>query len=344
MFDALLKRLGAFRRGTAAGGAPKVQTPRRETAGPGRPPEQPWMDLQALMAIESLELRVQRLVHGISRGHHRSARRGYSAEFSEYRPYSPGDDLRHLDWRRLARTDRPFLRQYEDESDWGCLVLIDLSGSMSYGSMAHTKADYARTLAGTLGVFLHNQGDPVGLLRMARDSGDAVPLGHSSKQLAHWWGLLAAEPGGRDSGLASAFESVPLLLRRPGLVVVVSDFLSAPQTWSAPLRQVRAARHEVVFFEVLDPHETEFPFDGDTQFQDLETPRSIDVDASRARAAYLDRINAHRHDVANECEEQSVLLIPARTDTPLEPVLRQALTGIGKRRARSLAIQRGTAP
>ncbi len=343
MFDALLKRFGAFRRDTHPGGVRPVEMPRSEAVLTASDAEQPWMDLQALMAIESLELRVQRLVQGIYRGQHRSARRGYSAEFSEYRPYSPGDDLRHLDWRRLARTDRPYLRQYEEESDWGCLVLLDLSGSMGYGSLSHTKADYARTLAGTLGVYLHNQGDPVGLLRLSKDSGDAIPIGRSSKQLSRWWSLLAADPAGRDSSLAQAFETVPVLLKRPGLVVVISDFLSAPQAWAAPLKQLRAARHEVVFFEVLDPHELEFPFDGDTQFQDLETLRQLDVDASRARTDYLERFNAHRKRVADECEEQSVLFIPAHTHTPLEPILRQAISGIGRRGARSSTGQGGPA-
>lgn len=343
MFETLLKGFKAFRRDTTPTAGDSGEGSRRTTPSTHPKWEQPWMDLQALMAIESLELRVQRLVQGIYRGQHRSARRGYSAEFSEYRPYSPGDDLRHLDWRRLARTDRPFLRQYEDESDWGCLVVIDLSGSMAYGSLPHTKADYARTLAGTLGVFLHNQGDPVGLLRLARDSGDAVPPGHSSKQLSRWWALLAADAAGQHSCFSSAFATVPVLLKRPGLVVVVSDFLSDPLTWAAPLRQLRAARHEVVFFEVLDPQELHFDFEGDTQFEDLESSRKLDLDASVARSAYLDRMTAHRQRVAGECEDQSVLLIPAHTHTPIEPVLHQALSGIGKGRSQKPSFLKGAA-
>ncbi len=340
----LSRILTAFRR--AAPYRPsRARESAQHTPSPGRSrAEQPWMDLQALMAIDSLELRVQRLVHGVRRGLHRSARRGYSAEFSEYRPYSPGDDLRHLDWRRLARTDRPFLRQYEDESEWGCLVILDLSGSMAFGSLPYTKADYARTLAGTLGVFLHNQGDPVGLLRLARNSGDVVPLGHSPKQISRWWALLAAEPDGMDASLGSAFSSIPVLLKRPGLVVVVSDFLGDPQKWSEPLRQLRAARHEVLFFEVLDPQELEFTFEGDMQFEDLENARKLDLNASKARDAYLQRIQSHRNRVAAECAEQSVLLIPAHTHTPLEPVLRQAISGIAKRRAQKSAGTGGPRP
>lgn len=335
MFDALFKSLGALWRDAPAGSGRSGEKAGSE--GSGTVPEAglPWMDLHALMAINSLELRVQRLVQGVYRGQHRSTRRGHSAEFSEYRPYTPGDDLRHLDWRRLARTDRPFLRQYEDESDWGCLVLLDLSGSMAFGSMAHTKADYGRTLAGTLGVFLHDQGDPVGLLRLCRDSKDAIPLSRSSKQLSRWWALLAAGPAGMDSSLASAFDSVPLLLKRPGLVMVVSDFLADPQTWAASVRQLRAARHEVVFLEVLDPHELEFPFQGDTQFQDLENARRLDVDASRARENYLERMQAHRKRLLEACENQSILLIPAHTHMPLEPVLREVLNGIRRHDVRS---------
>jgi uncharacterized protein (DUF58 family) len=290
----------------------------------------PWMDVPALMAIHSLELRVRRLVEGLSRGIHRSVRRGYSTEFTEYRPYTPGDDLRHMDWRRLARTDRPYVRQYEEESEWGCLVVMDLSASMALGTPS--KADYGRTLAGTLGMFLHNQGDPVGLLRFSVDPGEVVPVRHGPRQLARWWSLLAAEPAGRGTGLAKAMDGALRLLKRPGLVVVVSDLLTDPASWAEPLRLLRAARHEVVFFEVLDAQELEFPFGGDTRFENLEEPRAMDVDAGRAREAYLQRLAEHRTAVRAQCARESAPLLCARTDKPLEPVLRAALGEIERLR------------
>ncbi len=318
-----------------------------QPAGPARSnlagaaPVAPWMDVSALMAISSLELRVRRLVEGLNRGIHRSARRGYSTEFTEYRPYTPGDDLRHMDWRRLARTDRPFVRQYEEESEWGCLVVMDLSASMGFGSLAHSKADYGRTLAGTLGTFLHGQGDPVGLLRFANALEDAVPVRRLSRQMSRWWPLLAAPPAGGDTALGRALEGAHRMLKRPGLVVVVSDLLAPPGSWSEPLRLLRAARHAVVVFEVLDPQELEFRFEGDTRFEHLEWTLRLDLDASQARAAYLERLAAHREACAALCAGEGVPLLLARTDLPLEPLLRSAFSEIARLRANASGGRKG---
>ena len=290
----------------------------------------PWMDVPTLMAIGSLELRVRRLVEGLSRGIHRSVRRGYSTEFTEYRPYTPGDDLRHMDWRRLARTDRPFVRQYEEESEWGCLVVMDLSASMGFGSLSHSKADYGRTLAGTLGTFLNGQGDPVGLLRFADELGDIVPVRRLARQLSRWWPLLAAPPAGDGTGLGKAMEGALRLLKRPGLVAVVSDLLTPPGSWAEPLSLLRAARHEVVVFEVLDPQELEFRYEGDTRFEHMESPLRLDMDASQVREAYLQRLSAHREACAALCESEGVPLLSARTDLPLEPLLRSAFSEIAR--------------
>ena len=301
----------------------------------------PWMDVSTLMAISSLELRVRRLVEGLNRGIHRSARRGYSTEFTEYRPYTPGDDLRHMDWRRLARTDRPFVRQYEEESEWGCLVVMDLSASMGFGSLPHSKADYGRTLAGTLGTFLHGQGDPVGLLRFANALEDVVPVRRFSRQMARWWPLLAAPPAGGGTGLGKALEGAHRLLKRPGLVVVVSDLLAPTNSWSEPLRLLRAARHAVVIFEVLDPQELEFRYEGDTRFEHLESPLRLDLDASQARASYLERLATHREACAALCASEGIPLLSARTDLPLEPLLRSAFSEMARLRPDSSGGRKG---
>ena len=290
------------------------------------------MDVPTLMAMRSLELRVRRLVQGVQRGIHRSSRRGYSTEFSEYRPYTPGDDLRHLDWRRMARTDRPYVRQYEEESDWGCLVVADLSASMAFGSLGYSKADYARTLAGTFATLLHEQGDPVGLLRFAADAGEVVPMRHSPRQMARWWAMLDAEPAGAGTSVGLALEGAFRLMRRPGLVVVISDFLSAPALWAEPLRQLRAARNEVLCWEVLDPQEREFLFEGDTRFEDLESGRRLDVHAVQAREGYLERLRIHRESVAAQCAAEGVALLEAPTSGAFEPVLRSALDVVSRKR------------
>ena len=322
---------GWFQRLFSQNGAARPEPP----SAPQTPSHsRPWMDVPTLMAIRSLEMRVQHLVHGLQRGIHRSVRRGSSSEFTEYRPYTPGDDLRHMDWRRLARTDRPFVRQYEDESDWGCLFIVDLSASMAFGSLAHSKADYARTLAGTLATFLHSQGDPVGLLRFAAQPGSLIPVRHAPRQMTRWWPVLAANPSGHGTGLAQALEQAVQSLKRPGLVVVVSDLLAPSDSWASPLRLLRTAHHEVVFFEVLDPQELEFPFTGDTRFEHLESASHLDLDAARARESYLQNLALHRNSVARLCANASAPLIHAHTHLPLEPILRSALQEIARLRHR----------
>jgi uncharacterized protein (DUF58 family) len=292
----------------------------------------PWLDLPTLMAIQSLELRVRRLVQGVQRGIHRSVRRGYSNEFSEYRPYVPGDDLRHMDWRRMARTDRPYVRQYEDDSEWRCIVVADLSASMAFGSLSYSKADYARTLAGTLGAFLYGQGDAVGLLRFADGVGEAVPVRHAQRQMSRWWHLLAAPPSGEATELGSALQCAQQLMRRAGLVVVVSDFLASLDFLGESLGVLSAAGHQVVLFEVLDPQEIQFSFEGNTRFEMLEGGRVVDVDAAQVRHGYLERMRVHRELLKTTAAEHGALLFESVTSIPLEPLLRSALAGIAKRR------------
>ena len=320
---------GGFKKGT---NSVRTSFATESRAGDRHAVARPWLDLPTLMAIQSLELRVRRLVQGIQRGIHRSVRRGYSNEFSEYRPYVPGDDLRHMDWRRMARTDRPYVRQYEDESEWGCLVLVDLSASMAFGSSSYNKADYARTLAGTLGTFLHGQGDAVGLLRFADGVGDAVPLRHDQRQMSRWWPLLAAPPSGEGTDLGAALQSALQLMRRAGLVVLISDFLANPESWVESLGMLRAARHQVVLFEVLDPQEIEFSFEGDTRFEMLEGGRVVDVDAAQVRQAYLQRVREHRSSLKSLAATHGALLLEAGTHAPLEPLLRAALAGVANLR------------
>ena len=298
--------------------------------------EKPWLDLSVLMAIGSLEIRVQRMLQGLQRGLHRSMRRGYSAEFAEYRAYTPGDDLRHLDWRRMARTDRPYVRQYEDESDWTCLMVMDLSASMAFGTVGYNKAEYARTLAGTFAAALQGQGDPVGFLRFGTAVEGVVPASHAPRQMARWWALLAGQPAGSKTRLGEVLDEARRMMRRQGLVVLVSDLLVSRDAWEDALRLLRAAGHEVVVIEVLDPQEISFEYSGDTRFVGLEEALQLDLDASAVRQRYLEKMEAHRTAVEALCARESVMFWRVSTDLALEPLLRDIIARISNRRERAL--------
>jgi uncharacterized protein (DUF58 family) len=293
---------------------------------------EPWMDLGALMAIESLELRVRHGVRGVSRGIHRSLRRGTSAEFSEYRPYLPGDDLRHLDWRRMARTNRALVKQYEDEAEWTAMVVLDLSASMGLGSAGYSKGDYARTFGGTLGMFLQGQGDAVGLVRFGKSVEVVLPATPSKRRQSRWWSVMAAEPAGEGSCLGEALEVVRRVQRRPALVIVLSDFLMSLESWEPAFRQLRASGHQVVLVEVLDAQETEFGFTGDKRFEGLEGGPVLEMDPAQVRESYLSRFRAHREAVEEACRREGGMFWRASTTSPLEGVLRPVLEEVSRLR------------
>src|SRR5664279_4187741 len=178
-----------------------------------------FVDPKALMAIRSLELRARVVVEGFWNGLHRSPYHGFSVEFTEYRQYSPGDDTRYLDWRLYARSDRYFLKRFEDETNLRCHLLVDQSRSMSYGSLNFSKSDYARTLAATLAWFLNAQGDAVGLFTFAGRVHDYLPARHRHGHLRQLMLALEKESAGSDTNLAAPLRRAAELARKRGLVI-----------------------------------------------------------------------------------------------------------------------------
>ncbi len=183
------------------------------------------IDPHALMAIKNLELRARVVVEGFWHGLHRSPYHGFSVEFSEYRQYSPGDDPRYLDWRLYARTDRYFIKKFEDETNLRCHLLVDNSRSMTYGSLAWTKAQYANTLAATLAYFLYRQGDAVGLLTFDERIREYLPARHRTGHLRHLMLRLERPAGGTATDLAAPLERIVETVKKRALMVLISDLL-----------------------------------------------------------------------------------------------------------------------
>src|SRR3954467_2616943 len=181
---------------------------------------------QALMNIENLELRARVVVEGFWNGIHRSPYHGFSVEFTEYRQYTIGDDPRYLDWRVLARSDRYFIKKFEDETNLRCYLVADQSRSMTYGSAGYNKAQYAATLAATLAYFLYLQGDAIGLLAFDERVRDFVPARHRTGHLRQLMLMLEKEAGGKATDLAGPLKRTVELIRKRSLVVVLSDFLA----------------------------------------------------------------------------------------------------------------------
>src|SRR2546429_852788 len=184
------------------------------------------IDPQALMSIRNLELRARVVVEGFWNGLHRSPYHGFSAEFTEYRQYTPDDDPRYLDWRVFARSDRYFIKKFEDETNLRCYLLADSSRSMTYGSLGYTKAQYAATLAATLAYFLYLQGDAVGLLTFDEQIREYLPARHRTGHLRHLMLALEQPTVGRATDLASPLKRIVEVVRKRGLIILISDFLA----------------------------------------------------------------------------------------------------------------------
>jgi uncharacterized protein (DUF58 family) len=275
----------------------------------------------ALMSIRNLELRARVVVEGFWSGLHRSPYHGFSVEFTEYREYTPGDDPRYLDWRLYARSDRYYLKKFEDETNLRCHLLVDQSRSMDYGSIGHTKADYANTLAATLASFLYQQGDAVGLLSFDERIRDYLPARHRTGHLRNLMLQLERPGAGRGTDLSSPLRRVVEMVRKRGLMVLISDLLAATEELEGDLTALAASGHEVLLFQVLDPGELKFEFDEPVVLQDVETGRELMLDPVVARARYLERITGHCAAMERLCRKLGVGYRRFGTDQPLELVL-----------------------
>jgi uncharacterized protein (DUF58 family) len=281
-------------------------------------PTTSFLDPAALMAIRNLDLRARTIVEGFWHGIHRSPYHGFSVEFTEYRPYTPGDDPRYLDWRLVARTDRYFIKKYEDETNLRCHLIVDQSRSMLFGSKTWTKLDYARTLAATLAYFLSQQGDAAGLLTFDERIREYLPARHRPGHLHHLMLALETPAAGVSTDLATPLERIAELTQKRGMIVLISDLLAPLDTLEKPLSLLTTSGHEVIVFQVLDSAELAFDFTDAARFLDLETGKDLFLDPKLARPDYQRRMNEHLTGVRGICQRLGITHLRLETTTPLE--------------------------
>lgn len=316
---------------------PRPASVRRETtesAGPG------LIDAPTLMRIKGLHIRARVAVEGFVKGIHRSPYHGFSVEFTEYREYTPGDDPRYLDWRLFARSDRYYVKRFEDETNARCHILVDASRSMSYGSTGYTKGDYARTAAATLAYFLSSQRDAVGLATFEDRITDYLPPRHRPGQLRRLVAMLERGPQGRATDLSGPLEQIASTTRKRGLIVLVSDMLAPPEALRTGLGHIASRGHDVVALRIVDPAEARFDLEGAAMFRDLESDRELYIDPPLARSDYLRRYEAHSAEVERACVDRGVEYVAVTTDQPLDRVLFDLLRArmrLGRRPGRHAA-------
>lgn len=273
------------------------------------------------MQIQNLILRAKTVVEGFSNGLHRSPLRGFSVEFAEYRPYVLGDDLRNLDWKLVARTDRYYVKQFEDETNRRCYLAVDQSKSMNYGSTGYTKAEYARTMAATLAYFLYGQRDAVGLISCGTAQPEYLPARHRTGHLQQIMSILGKENVGIESDLSASLAQLAGLSKRRGLVILLSDLLVPVDSLNQPLGYLRGRGHEILVLRVLDRTEVDFSLQQSAMLQDLETGKELYVDPAAIRSDYLKQFSKHADELTEMCHRKSVRLANVITDQPLDHAL-----------------------
>jgi uncharacterized protein (DUF58 family) len=251
-------------------------------AGPAR-----YLDPKVLARIGSLDLKAKTVVEGVLSGLHRSPKRGYSVEFAEYRQYLPGDALATIDWKVYARSDRHYVKKFEEDTNLDCHLLVDISGSMAYGSHGVTKRDYACYLAASLAYLMHRQRDAVGLIAFDETIVQRLPPSARASHLRAVLLGLERLPHGAKTNVAKPLGDLAKVLAKRGLVVVISDLLDDPAGVIQGLRHFRQRGTDVIVFHVLDPQELHFTFADVARFRDVESASEVFADPAAVRRDYL---------------------------------------------------------
>ncbi len=279
------------------------------------------LDPSAVSQAEALAMDARFIVEGFLSGQHKSPFHGFSVEFTQHREYVPGDDLRHLDWKVLSRTDRYYIRQYEQETNLHCQVLLDTSESMLYGSTSLRKIDYARKLAACLCYLVLHQRDAVSLTLFDQALQTHVPRsGSMGAMLPVMAALASAEPTGQTDVGAMLHHAAAMTARR-GIVVLISDVLDDEQLVLDGVSHLRFSGHEVVVIHVMDPFELRFPFDGAVEFVGYEQASTVSCRPGDVRKTYLEELEAYRRNLIAGLEKHQCHYVLADTGRPLGELL-----------------------
>ena len=286
-----------------------------------------FLDPRTLAKLQGLELRARSIVEGYVTGVHRSPYHGFSVEFAEHREYVPGDDLRYVDWKAFGKTDRIYLKQYEEETNLVCYLLLDVSESMSYKSddAAMSKLDYARCVAASLTYLVLQQQDGVGLTTFDREVRALIrPSSHPThlKQMLH---AMEISPSTQKTSMGPIFHELAERFKKRGVVIVLSDLFDDVGALMAGLKHFRHRRHEVILMHILDPAELDFPFRSMTMFKGLEELPQLLIDPLGLRQAYLAEFEEFTKSVRNGCYARNIDYLQLRTDQSLDLALSKYL-------------------
>ena len=288
----------------------------------------PYFESRTLSKLKGVTLRARGVVEGAVTGSHRSPFQGFAAEFAEHREYAPGDDLRYVDWKIYGRTDRVFVKQFEEETNFVCQVLLDVSESMQYRSEAVSlsKLEYAKHVAAAISYVVIKQQDAVGLVTFDREIVHTVRAG---SQPAHWKqishaleeGVRGAEGQSATAGLGEITDRLP----KRGVVIVLSDLFTDANSLITELKRLKHRQHDVRVWQINDPAEEDFPFEDPTLFHGLEGWADVSIEPRQIRSAYQREFFSHREALRRQCRSLKIDFAAIRTDLPVDVAVKRSL-------------------
>jgi uncharacterized protein (DUF58 family) len=280
------------------------------------------LDPSALQRFGRLELLARLVVEGVMSGLHKSPFKGFSVEFAEHRHYGPGDEIKHIDWRAFGKTDRYYVKEYEEETNLKAYLVVDTSGSMGYAGKTVSKLEYARQLAAALAYMMISQRDAVGLITFDDAIRTMIPALSAPSHFSVVCKSLSDARIGGETPVSSVLHSLAERIRRRGLVIILSDGFDKLDDLTNALQHLRHRRHEVLFFQVLAPEEEDFPFRRPARFRNLENlDQRLLVDPAAMRKAYLEKFHAFQESLVERIRAMGADYHKASTAVPLDQTI-----------------------
>ena len=284
-----------------------------------------YLEPEMVARLSNMSLRARLVVEGYIIGQHKSHFHGFSVEFAEHRAYGPGDEIRHIDWKLYGKTDRFFVKQYEEETNLRSYILLDTSRSMEYKSNKISKLDYGNYLSAALAYLMINQQDGVGLTLFDNQIQTFIPPrskpGHVKTILTH----LDKTGSGKDTNVGIVLHEMAERIKKRGLIILISDLFDETENIINGLKHFRHNKQEIIVFHVMDRKELNFDFSNRTKFKDMETDEQITTEPWKIRKIYQQAIQSYQDELRLRCREQKIDYVPLFTDQNLDLALNEYL-------------------
>ena len=273
---------------------------------------------ETVAMLNSMSLRARLVVEGYIIGHHRSPYHGFSVEFAEHRSYGPGDEIKHIDWKLFGKTDRLYVKRYEEETNLRAHIILDTSKSMLYSSAEVSKLSYANSLAASLSYLMINQQDAVGIAKFSEKIDTFIPPKARPSHLNLILSQLDDKDSGNDTQIGMVLHELADRIKKRGMVILISDLLDKPENIMKGLKHFRHQNQEVIVFHIQDRKESEFDFDTRTKFFDMETGEEIVTEPWHIRSNYNELISKLESNYKSNCRENHIDYVPLFTDQSLD--------------------------